>query len=61
MIAWWLLCGLVAVAVGIALYKGRKVRRRFPSTSPHYVMTKTADGEFLQFLVRPTRRNGRGF
>lgn len=60
MIAWWLLGGLVAVAVGIVLYKEWKCRRWLASQS-HCVMTKTADGELLQFLVRPTRRSGRDF
>ncbi len=58
MIAWWLLGGLVAVAIGVVLYKERKVRHR-PQSGPHCVMTKTTDGTLLQFLVRPTRRTGR--
>ncbi len=58
MIVWWLLSGIVAVAVGAILYKEWKVRRQ-PSSAAHSVMTKTTDGTMLQFLVRPTRRSGR--
>ncbi|OQW30909.1 MAG: hypothetical protein A4E19_09190 [Nitrospira sp. SG-bin1] len=58
MIVWWLLGGMVAMAVGIILYKEWKSRRWLPSPS-HSVMTKTTDGTMLQFLVRPTRRTGR--
>lgn len=59
MIVWWLLGGgLVAVAIGVVLYKERKVRHR-PQSGSHCVMTKTTDGTLLQFLVRPTRRTGR--
>jgi|SwirhirootsSR3_FD_contig_31_1026483_length_221_multi_2_in_0_out_0_1 hypothetical protein len=60
MIVWWLLGGVVAVAVGVVLYKEWKCRR-WPSAASHCVMTKTTDGELLQFLVRPTRRTGREF
>ncbi len=56
MIAWWLLGGVVVMVVGGILYKEWKGRRWSPS---HSVMTKTTDGTMLQFLVRPTRRNGR--
>jgi hypothetical protein len=58
MIAWWLLGGLVAVAIGVVVYKEQKVRHR-PQSGSHCVMTKTADGTLLQFLVRPTRRTGK--
>jgi hypothetical protein len=58
MIVWWLLGGVVTVAVGVMLYKGWKFRR-WPASAPHCVMTKTTDGELLQFLVRPTRRIGK--
>ncbi len=58
MIAWWLLGGLAAVAIGIVLYKEWTVRHR-PQSGAHCVMTKTTDGELLQFLVRPTRRTGK--
>jgi hypothetical protein len=58
MIVWWLLGGMVTVAVGVMLFKEWRVRR-WPSSGSHSVMTKTTDGELLQFLVRPTRRTGR--
>ncbi len=58
MIVWWLLGGVAAVAAGGLLYKKWKFRRP-PSTASHCVMTKTTDGELLQFLVRPTRRTGK--
>jgi hypothetical protein len=52
---WLLLSGLIAaVAVGI-LYMKRPPRRSSSLGVP-YIMTKTADGEPLQFLVRATRR-----
>lgn len=60
MIVWWLLGGTVAVAIGAFVYKGWKFRRS-PSAASHCVMTKTTDGELLQFLVRPTRRTGKEF
>ena len=60
MIAWWLLGGLAAVAIGVVLYKELKVRYRSQSSS-HSVMTKTTDGELLQFLVRSTRKTGKEF
>jgi hypothetical protein len=60
MIVWWLLGGLVAVAVGVVLYKGWRLRR-WSSSASHSVMTKTTDGELLQFLVRSTRKTGREF
>jgi hypothetical protein len=60
MIVWWLFGGMVVVGVGVGvlLYKEWKFRR-LPQVASHYVMTKTADGELLQFLVRPTRRTGK--
>jgi hypothetical protein len=58
MSAWWLLGGLVAVAIGVIVYKEWKVRHR-PLSGSHCVMTKTTDGELLQFLVRPTRGTGK--
>ena len=60
MIVWWLLGGMVAVAVGVVLFKEWRSRRWSPSAS-HSVMTKTTDGQLLQFLVRPTRRTGKEF
>jgi hypothetical protein len=57
MIGWWLLGGLVTMMAGGLLYKARRPRRRV--SSPHTVMTKTTDGELLQFLVRPTRKTGK--
>jgi hypothetical protein len=60
MIVWWLLGGMVAVGIGALLYKEWKFRRS-PSAESQSVMTKTTDGELLQFLVRPTRRTGREF
>ena len=52
----WLLLGglLAAVALGILSMK-RLMRRPGPLGVPS-IMTKTADGEPLQFLVRATRR-----
>ncbi len=58
MIVWWLLGGMVAVAIGVVVCKEWKVRHR-PQSGSHCVMTKTTDGTLLQFLVRPTRRSGR--
>lgn len=58
MIAWWLAGGMVTMMVGAVLYKGWRQRRRV-SPGSHTVMTKTTDGELLQFLVRPTRRGGK--
>jgi hypothetical protein len=58
MIVWWLLGGMVTMAVGVIAYRVWKVRR-WPASAPHSVMTKTTDGELLQFLVRPTRRIGK--
>lgn len=57
---WWLLGAIVSLAVGVILYREWKVRRQ-PASAPHSVMTKTTDGELLQFLVRPTRRTGKEF
>jgi hypothetical protein len=52
---WWLLGGLIAaVAIG-KVYLKRPTRRPSPLGIP-YIMTKTADGEPLQFLVRATRK-----
>lgn len=59
MIVWWLLGGVVTVAIGAIVYKEWRSRRS-PAAS-HCVMTKTTDGELLQFLVRPTRRTRREF
>jgi uncharacterized membrane protein YedE/YeeE len=58
MIAWWVVGGMVTMMVGAFLFKGWRQRRRVSSGS-HTVMTKTTDGELLQFLVRPTRRTGK--
>ena len=55
MSVWWLLGGLVGAAVAILLFQGRQIRRR-PRSVFRSVMTKTMDGEPLQFLVRPTRK-----
>ena len=55
MSAWWLLGGLVGAVVGILLFQCWQIRRR-PRSVIHSVMTKTMDGEPLQFLVRPTRK-----
>lgn len=60
MMVWWLLGGMVAVAVGVVLYREWRLRRWLSAASTR-VMTKTTDGELLQFLVRPTRRTGREF
>jgi hypothetical protein len=54
MVVWWLLGGIGSLVVGLVLYREWRVRRG-PSSS-HSVMTKTTDGEPLQFLVRPTRK-----
>jgi len=59
MIAWLLLGGLVTMMAGGFFYRTRRQRRHVSSGS-HTVMTKTTDGELLQFLVRPTRRSGKG-
>ena len=58
MILWWLLGGIVVIVIGVVLYREWRLRR---SSSPasHSVMTKTTDGELLQFLVRSTRKTGR--
>ncbi len=58
MIAWWVAGGMATMMVGVLVYKGWRQRRRLSSGS-HTVMTKTTDGELLQFLVRPTRRSGK--
>lgn len=58
MIGWWVASGMVTMMVGAFVYKGWRQRRRVSSGS-HTVMTKTTDGELLQFLVRPTRRTGK--
>lgn len=52
----WLLLGglMAAVAIGILCMK-KPTRRPSPLGVP-YIMTKTADGEPLQFLVRTTRK-----
>ncbi|MGZ8380286.1 MAG: hypothetical protein ACXWWH_01745 [Nitrospira sp.] len=60
MIVWWLLGGIVAIVIGVALYKERRLGR-WSSSGSHSVMTKTTDGEPLQFLVRSTRKTGREF
>ncbi len=52
---WWLLIGLIAVVIVVRLYRKRRARRRSPLTDCP-ILTKTADGEPLQFLVRATRR-----
>jgi len=56
MTAWWLLGGLVGAVVGILVFREWKGRRR-PQPLFRTVMTKTMDGEPLQFLVRPTRKS----
>lgn len=58
MITWWLLGGLVTMVAGVVLYRERKIRRP-PMSGSVSVMTKTTDGQLLQFLVRPTRKIGR--
>ena len=58
MIGWWLLGGVVTMMGGVLAYKVWRPRRRLSSGS-HTVMTKTTDGELLQFLVRPTRKIGK--
>ncbi|HMS84472.1 MAG TPA: hypothetical protein PKD12_12535 [Nitrospira sp.] len=58
MITWWLLGGLVTMVAGVVSYREWKIRRQ-PMSGPLSVMTKTTDGELLQFLVRPTRKSGR--
>ncbi|MFO0697703.1 MAG: hypothetical protein U0236_00615 [Nitrospira sp.] len=58
MITWWVLGGLVTMVAGVVLYREWKIRRQ-PIAGPLSVMTKTTDGQFLQFLVRPTRKIGR--
>ncbi len=58
MTGWWLFGGLVTMMAGGLLYKAWRPRRRLSSGS-HTVMTKTTDGELLQFLVRPTRKTGK--
>jgi len=55
MTAWWLLGGLVGMVAGIGLFLEWKGRRRVRAVF-RCVMTKTVDGEPLQFLVRPTRK-----
>lgn len=57
---WWLLGVVVAIAVGVVLYREWRLRR-WLSAASHSVMTKTTDGTMLQFLVRSTRRSGREF
>ncbi len=58
MMTWWLLGGLVTMVAGVLLYREWKIRRQSMSGSVS-VMTKTTDGQLLQFLVRPTRKIGR--
>lgn len=58
MITWWLLGGLVVMVAGVVLYREWKIRRH-PMPGSVSVMTKTTDGQLLQFLVRPTRKIGR--
>ncbi|HBH79495.1 MAG TPA: hypothetical protein DDY39_06675 [Nitrospira sp.] len=58
MITWWLLGGLVTMVAGVVLYREWKIRRP-PMSGSVSVMTKTTDGQLLQFLVRPTRKIGR--
>ena len=60
MIVWWLLGGLGIMLVGGILYREWR-SRRWSSSASHSVMTKTTDGELLQFLVRSTRKTGREF
>ncbi len=55
MSAWWLLGLLVGAAVGLRVFREWKGRRQ-PQSLFRTVMTKTMDGEPLQFLVRPTRK-----
>ncbi|HWF59627.1 MAG TPA: hypothetical protein VN666_04875 [Nitrospira sp.] len=55
MIGWWLLGGLIAAVIVVLLYRTRRTRRQ-SSLAAGPIMTKTADGEPLQFLVRATRR-----
>lgn len=52
---WWLLGGLVAAVTLAVLYLKRPTRRPSP-LGIRYIMTKTADGQPLQFLVRATRK-----
>lgn len=58
MIVWSLFGGLVSVVVAVIVYREWKARRQ-PTSGAHSVMTKTTDGELLQFLVRPTRKTGK--
>lgn len=54
MLVWWLLGGIGAFEAVIVLY--RKWLAKHPSVEvPRHIMTKTVDGEPLQFLVRGTR------
>ena len=52
---WWLLGGLMAAVTLTVLYLKRPTRRPSP-LGIRYIMTKTADGQPLQFLVRATRK-----
>lgn len=52
---WWILGGLVTALAITALYRKGLMSRRSP-LGIRYIMTKTADGQPLQFLVRATRR-----
>ncbi|HEX5545389.1 MAG TPA: hypothetical protein VFX10_07815 [Nitrospira sp.] len=51
----WLLAGLLAAAVGSVVFQEWKGRRRERAVF-RCVITKTMEGEPLQFLVRPTRK-----
>ena len=55
MTAWWLLGGLVGAAAGILLFQCWQIRLR-PRSVFRSVITKTMDGEPLQFLLRSTRK-----
>ncbi len=52
---WFLLGGLVAAVAIAVLYLKWPTRRPSP-LGIRYIMTKTVDGQPLQFLVRATRR-----
>ncbi len=54
----WIFGGLICMVAGMGLYLQRHFRRRHRSKS-RSVMTKTMDGESLQFLVRPTRKGSK--
>jgi hypothetical protein len=50
-----LFCGFVAAMAIAGLYLERPTRRSAP-LGIRYILTKTADGEPLQFLIRATRK-----